>query len=244
MGLNRIVTTRRLYELVTDDGCSISPYVWRTKFALAAKGLDYESCGVGFVDVPAIGSGEFRTLPVLEDAGQWVGDSWAIAAYLDQTYPGPALFSCEGEHALALFFEKWFALEVISNFFRICVLDIHDRLREADKAYFRKSRETRLGQTLEAAHAERERYLPAVQKSLQPMRLTLRASPFLGGNAPGYADFIAIGAFIWAGAVATPDLLECDDPLLEWLDRCLSLYGGIGGSLALPGLGRIEQGRT
>ena len=238
------MTTRRLYELVTDDGCSISPYVWRTKYALAAKGLPYESCGVGFVDIAAIGSGEFRTLPILEDGGQWVGDSWTIAAYLDQTYPEPSLFSCEGEHALALFFEKWFAVEVISNLFRICVFDIHNRLREADKDSFRQSRETRLGQPLEVAHAERERFLPVVQKSLQPMRLTLRASPFLGGNSPGYADFIATGAFIWAGAVATVDLLERDDPLLEWLDRCLCLHGGIGASLALPGLGRTGQGRA
>lgn len=239
------MTTRRLFELVTDDGCSISPYVWRTKYTLAAKGLPYESCGVGFVDVPAIGAGEFRTLPILEDAGnQWVGDSWVIAAYLDETYPKPALFSCEGERALALFFDKWLSVEVISTLFRICVLDIHNRVRKADKAYFRQSRETRLGQPLEAAHAERDRYLSAFRKSLQPMRLALRPSPFLGGNSPGYADFIAIGAFIWAGAVATVDLLERDDPLLEWVDRCLSLYGGIGASLALPGLGGTGRGRA
>jgi len=236
------MTTRRLFELVTDEGWSISPYVWRTKYALAAKGLPYESCGVGFIDVPAIGSGGFRTLPILEDSGRWVGDSWAITAYLDETYPDPALFSSEGEHALALFFEKWLAVEVISNLFRICVLDIHNRLRDADKAYFRESRETHLGQPLEGAHAERERYLPALRKSLLPMRLTLQTSSFLGGNSPGYADFIAIGAFIWAGAVATVDLLERDDPLLEWVGRCLSLYGGIGASLALPGLGRPGRG--
>ena len=235
------MTNRRLFELVTDDGCSISPYAWRTKYALAAKGLAYESCGVGFVDIPTIGPGRFRTLPILQNAEQhWVGDSWAIAEYLDEADPDPALFSCEGEQALALFFEKWLAIEVISNLFRICVLDIHDRLREADRAYFRQSREARLGQPLEAAHAERERYLPALRQALQPMRLALRQSPFVGGQSPGYADFIAIGAFIWAGTVASLDLLEPDDPLLEWLDRCLGLYGGIGACMPLVGLGRTQ----
>jgi glutathione S-transferase len=219
------MTTRCLFELVTEDGCSISPYVWRTKYALAAKGLSYESCGVGFVDIPAIGSGAFSTLPILEDGERQVGDSWAIAAYLDQAYPDPQLFSSEGERALALFFEKWLAVEVISNLFRICVLDIHDRLRQADRVYFRESREARLGQTLEAAHA------------LQPMRLALRQNRFIGGRSPGYADFIAIGAFIWGGSVATIDLLERDDPLRDWLDECLDLYGGIAGSLPLIGLG-------
>ena len=232
------MTTRRLFELVTDDGCSISPYVWRTKYALAAKGLPYESCGVGFVDIPTIGSGHFRALPVLQDGAQWADDSWAIAAYLDEVYPDVRLFGSKGEHALALFFEKWLAVEVIGNLFRICVLDIHDRLRKADQAYFRQTREARLGQPLEAAHANRERYLPVLRQSLQPMRLAFRESPFLGGHSPSYADFVAAGAFIWAGTVATLQLLERDDPLLEWLERCLSLCGGIGTLLALPGLGR------
>ena len=235
------MTTRRLFELVTEDGCSISPYVWRTKFALAAKGLAYESCGVGFVDIPAIGSSAFSTLPILDDGERQVGDSWAIAAYLDQAYPDPQLFSCEGERALALFFEKWLAVEVISNLFRICVLDIHDRLRQADRVYFRESREARLGQPLEAAHAEREKYIPALRQGLQPMRLALRQNRFIGGRSPGYADFIAIGAFIWGGSVATIDLLEPDDPLREWLDECLNLYGGIAGSVPLIGLVRAGK---
>ena len=224
---------------MTEDGCSISPYVWRAKYALAAKGLDYESCGVGFVDIPAVGSGTFGTLPVLQDSEQhWLGDSWKIATYLDETYPDPPLFSSGSEHALALFFEMWLGVEVMPKLFRICVFDIYNRLREADRPYFRQSREARLGQPLEAAHAERERYLQPLRQSLQPMRLALRQNPFIGGQAPGYPDFIAIGAFIWAGAVATVELLDSDDPLLDWLDRCLNLYGGIGASLALPGFGR------
>lgn len=139
------MTTRRLFELVTEDGCSISPYVWRSKYALAAKGLAYDRCDVGFVDISSIGSGGFATVPVLQDPnGQWVAESWAIAAYLDDTYPDPPLFSCPGEHALALFFEKWLAVEVVSKLFRICALDIHNRLRKADQAYFRQTREARL----------------------------------------------------------------------------------------------------
>ena len=232
------MTLRRLFELVTEDGCSISPYVWRTKFVLAGKRLPYEAVGVGVADIPAVGSGEFRALPVLQDGERWVDDSWAIAAYLDELYPAPPMFASQGEHALALFFEKWLAVEVIGKLFRICVLDIHNRLRQADQAYFRKTRELRLGQSLEATHAEREHFLPVLRESLEPMRLALRQSPFIGGHSPGYADFIAAGALIWAGTVTTLHLLEDIDPLLEWLDQCLSLYGGIGSSLSLPGLGR------
>ncbi len=232
------MTNRRLFELVTDDGCSISPYAWRTKFALALKGLDYETCAVGFTDIPAIGSGAFSSVPVLQDGEQWLGDSWVIAAYLDDAFPdSPRLFSCPAERAMVLFFEKWIASEVISQMFRICVFDIHNRLRAADRAYFRRTREARLGQPLEAVHAERDRYLPILRQHLQPMRLALRQSHFLGGDAPNYADFIAAGAFIWAGSVASLKLLEADDPLFEWLGRCLDLYDGVGSSLSLPGFG-------
>lgn len=231
--------TRRLFELVTRDGISISPYVWRTKYALAAKGLDYESCGIGFVDIPVVCPPNAGTLPILQDFQQrFICDSWEIAAYLDETYGDPLLFSCEREHSLVLFFDRWLSVEVVPNLLRICALDIYNRLRNADQIYFRHSREVRLGRSLESAHAERERYLPKVRRALEPMRVALRHSAFVGGASPSYADFIAAGAFIWAGSVATIHLLEADDPMLEWLDRCLGLFGGIGSALSLVGLGR------
>ncbi len=231
------MTERRLYELTTGDGCSISPYVWRTKFALGHKKLPYESRHVGFTDIRTVGSGTFKSLPILEDAGNWIGDSWTIASYLDRAYPdAPALFSSAAEYGVLRFFEKWLAVEVVSKLFRICALAIHNRLHEKDQAYFRQSREARLGKPLEAAHGEREQYLPELRESSQPLRLTLRDQSFLGGDSSSYADYIAAGAFIWAGKVATVELLEAGDYLLPWLRRCLDLHEGIGTSLSLPGL--------
>ena len=238
------MTTRCLYELTTEDGCSISPYVWRTKFALAHKQLAYESRPAGFTEIAAIGPGTFKALPVLDDGGTWIGDSWDIAGYLDRTYPEAPLFASPAEYGAARFFEKWLGIEVVTNLFRICVLDIHDRLREEDRAYFRESREARLGTTLEAAHARREEYLPELRQRLLPLRLTVREQAFIGGEAPSYADYAAAGALIWAGSVATVTLLEPDDTVLSWLRRCLDLYGGIGASLALPGLPAWPDGRA
>lgn len=232
------MTTRCLYELMTQDGCSISPYVWRTRFALAHKKLPYESRAAGFTTIAAIGPGTFKTLPVLDDGGTWIADSWEIAAYLDRAYPdAPPLFASPSDYGAARFFEKWLGVEVVSNLFRICVLDIHDRLGEEDRAYFRQSREARLAESLEAAHSRRDEYLPELRQRLLPLRLTVREQPFIGGDAPAYADYAAAGAFIWAGSVATVQLLEPDDPLLLWLRRCLDLHGGVGASLALPGFG-------
>lgn len=224
---------RRLFELVTADGCSISPYVWRSKFVLASKGLGYRTEPVGFTDIAAIGAGQFKTLPILQDGEAWIGDSWAIADHLDRNYPDrPAIEPAAA--AGIVFFDRWMAAEVSANLFRICVFDIFDRLRDADRVYFRSSRERRLGQSLEEAHAQRETYVPIIRQRLQPLRLTLRDRPYVGGEEPNYADYIAAGTLIWGGSIATVPLLAEDDPLIPWLRRCLDLFGGVGADLSLP----------
>lgn len=227
----------RLYELAIADGSSISPYVWRIKYALAHKGLAYESVPLGFTEIPAACGGRYKTVPILEDGSETVCDSWAIADYLDRAYPDrPALFSSLAERAMVRFFDKWLMTAVQPLLFHLYVSDIHGRVRPEDQAYFRQSREQRIGQTLEAFTAVRESWLPVVRKALKPMRLLLTETPFLGGEAPNYADYIALGAFIWAGSVATLPLLEADDTLLPWIERGLDAYGGIGRVNAMPGL--------
>lgn len=230
---------RRLFELVTEDGCAISPYAWRSRYALAHKELPYEQVGVGFAEIGKIGPGTFKSVPVLQDEERWIGDSWTIAAYLDERYPNaPRIFSSPAEYWTVRFFEKWLLVEVVSTLFRICAMDIYARLRPADRPYFRQTREARLGHSLEDADQQRHEYVPRLREALQPLRLSLRERPFVGGETPNYADFVAIGAFLWAATVASSPLLKEDDPLLSWIDRSLALYGGIGKSLRLPGLGR------
>ncbi len=225
-----------LYELVTADGAAISPYAWRSRFALAHKGLRFETAGVGFADIGAIGDGGFKTVPVLHHDDRWIGDSWMIADHLDIAVPRAPLFSSPGERAALRFFDRWLVRELLLNMFRVCVLDIHERLDPGSRDYFRASREARLGATLEEAHAAREGPLAELRLRLEPARLALRDAPFLAGEAPGYADYCLAALFIWGGSVATLPLLAANDPLRPWLDRCLALHDGIGHGLALPGL--------
>ena len=50
-----------LYELVGRDDLRFSPYCWRTRFALAHKGLEFETVPVRFADKQPIAfSGEER----------------------------------------------------------------------------------------------------------------------------------------------------------------------------------------
>ena len=63
-----------------------------------------------------------------------------------------------------------------------------------------------------------------------PLRQTVEAQPFLGGAAPSYADYLAFGPFQWARSISASKLLEDDDPVAVWVERCLDLYDGLGRS--------------
>jgi glutathione S-transferase len=221
----------RLYELVLENGRSSSPYVWRIRYALGHKGLDFETVPVGFTGIPKILGGRYKTLPVLTDGETAVGDSWEIAAYLDAAFPHrPALFHGPGEYSAVRLHDEWQAWHVMRKLFALYALDIHDAARPEDRAYFRQSRERLLkGKTLEEFTANRVSQVPEARAALMPLRNQLRRFAFLGGAAPNYADYIALGAFQWVASVGTLPLLAADDELLRsWLERCADLYGGIG----------------
>jgi glutathione S-transferase len=220
----------RLYELVLDNGRSVSPYVWRIRYALGHKGLPFESVPVGFTEIPRLFDGRFKTLPVLSHGDTMLNESWDIAQYLDRAFPDlPAIFSGPAEYAAVRLHDEWFAAVVMRKLSRIYTLDIHDSVRENDRAYYRRSREARFnGTSLEEFTADRDALLPVVREALAPLRAQLARSPFLGGGSPTYVDYVAFGAFQWAASVSTLPLLANDDTLRAWLDRGFDLYGGIG----------------
>jgi glutathione S-transferase len=224
-----VVNKVRLYELALQDGRSASPFVWRIRYALAHKGIAFETVYLGFTEIPTVFGGKFKTVPILEHADSALNESWDIAEYLDRTFPQqPLLFNTAAELSLMRFFDAWFVGEVLRKMFRVYVKDVHDAARPEDRRYFRESREKNMkGKTLEGFTADRATYLPAIRASLAPLRTHLQKCAFLGGSAPNFADYIALGGFYWAASVGTLPLLERDDSLRDWLDRGFNLYGGI-----------------
>ncbi len=220
----------RLYELVLENGRSASPYVWRIRYALAHKGLSCETVPVGFTEVARIMGGRFKTVPVIEYDGNAMAESWDIAEHLDRTFAdAPALFASPGELAVVRLTDTWFSADVVRKMFGVYVLDVHNAARPEDRAYFRRSREERLkGATLEGFTADRASRLPALRDALAPLRAHLARYPYLGGNAPNYADYIALGAFHWVASVSTLPMLANNDTLRPWIERGLDLYGGLG----------------
>ena len=220
----------RLFELVLADGRSASPYVWRTRYALAHKGLEFESVPLGFTDIPRTFDGRFKTVPVLEDGGTRLAESWDIAEYLDRTFPERPIFSTAAEASMVRLVESWLLTEVVRRIVRIYILDVHNAARAEGRDYFRRSREARFnGATLEAVTAERRSRLPELRDALAPLRAHLATRDFLGGATPNYADYIALGLFQWLASVATlPPLAAGDHVLRGWLDRGFTLYRGLG----------------
>ena len=221
----------RLYEVALANGHSASPFVWRIRYALAHKGLPFESVCLGFTEIPAALSGRFKTVPIIECGQTAMAESWDIALYLDQAFPtAKPLFATPAEVALVRLTDEWFIAEVLRKMFRIYVLDVHNAARAEDRDYFRAKREKSWfleGQTLEAFSADREARLPALRDSLGPVRAQLKRFPFMGGQSPNYADYIVLGAFVWAASVATIPMLKADDSLRGYVDRGFDLFGGL-----------------
>ena len=220
-----------LYDLQLASGCTISPFVWRTKYALAHKGFDIDIVPGGFTGILERTGGRSERVPVIVDDGEWVLDSWVIAEYLDEKYPDrPMLFEGPGMKVLTKFIDGWLWRTAIGPWFRCYILDYHDLSLPQDQEYVRWSREQWFlgGQKLEEVQAGREDRLPLVPPQLEPLRQLLRDTRWLGGETPNYADFSALATFLWTASVArTPPLTE-DDPLRDWLDRGFDLYGGLG----------------
>jgi glutathione S-transferase len=217
-----------------DPGLRFSPYCWRTRFALAHKGMPVETIPWRFTEKDAIAfSGQTR-VPVIRDGDRVVSDSWAIAEYLEETCPMPALFGGAIGRAHALFINSWADSVLLGGIARFIVRDLLDVIDPRDRAYFRTSREARFGVTLEQVQAGREDRLATFRESLLPIRLVLRKQEWLGGASPSYADHIIAGTLMWPRCASRFALLADDDPVAVWFGRMLDQYGGLGRGAKTP----------
>jgi glutathione S-transferase len=220
-----------MYDLAgADPDVRFSPYCWRTRFALAHKGLPVDTVPWRFTDREALAFSGQGKVPVIQDDGKVVSDSWAIADYLEDQGPTPTLFGGASGRAHALFVNAWADAVLVGGIARFIVRDLVDIIDPKDRDYFRSSREARFGMSLEAVQEGRENRLAAFRELLLPVRLVLRRQEWLGGAAPSYADHIVAGTLMWPRCASRFELLEANDPVAQWQGRVLDLYGGLGRS--------------
>src|SRR3984957_13536044 len=140
----------------------------------------------------------------------------------------PSLFDSAAGRSLTRYYST-FADGLVAAILPFIALDILDRIAAEDRDYFRASREKRVGMTLEAFVARREAKLPAFRANLMPVRHTLTAQPFFGGDEPLYADYAVFGPFQWARCISPFRILDAADPLAPWRQHLLERFDGLAG---------------
>jgi glutathione S-transferase len=216
-----------LYELVGIEDRRFSPYCWRTRMALEHKGLAYETVPVRFTDKPIIAFSGQERVPVIRDGEKVVSDSWAIATYLEDTYPDtPALFGCAAGRGLAKFLNVWTDRALHGTLIRLVIADILDHADPADRDYFIESRTKRFGASPAEVQTRSDADRKAFSAAIATIGAALEGQDFLSGDAPAYGDYIVFGAFAWARAISPFALVDRGDPVFAWRERMLDLFGG------------------
>lgn len=222
----------RLFDLAgADDDLRFSPNCWRTRLALAHKGLPVETIAWRFTEKDAIAASGQGKVPVLVAGDKWLHESWTIAEYLEDNYPDrPSLFGSARDRAITRFVNEWASKVLHPAVALVVVPDIPAALHEKDRDYFRMTREAAFGRSFQALAGEREQALAALSLTLAPLRSTLASQPFVAGATPAYGDHAVFGAFQWARVVSSLVLTAADDPVSAWVERMLDAYDGLARS--------------
>jgi glutathione S-transferase len=227
-----VIMSIRLYELAGSNPDQLfSPFCWRTRFSLKHKELPFESVPWRFTENDALGFSGQTKVPVLVDGATVVHDSWTIATYLDLTYKAKPLL---GDPAHVRFINAWADTVLHPAIARMVVRDILDVIPEHARPYFRQSRERAFGMTLEQVMEGREERREPFRAVLNPVRTVLRAQPWLGGEAPDYADYIVAGSLMWPRCVSAFDIMPEDDIVTDWFTKIRALFDGMGEKAVRP----------
>ena len=130
-------------------------------------------------------------MPIIEHDGHVVHDSWSIACHLEDRFPDrPSLFGGAIGRGAARLVNIW-SDTVLGRAMRPQIYaDFIRCIDPGDRDYFRRSRETQLGMTLEQFSADRDAAMPALIEACAPLERTLSEQPFIAGQAPAYVDYV------------------------------------------------------
>ena len=216
-----------------------SDHIALSRFCLNIKGIPYRTVWVEYPDIVAlskqIGVGPTSTdpdgsphytLPAIYDPNTRtaVAESFAIARYLDRTFPssGPTLIPKETD-ALHMAFVQAFRDAFMNDAVQLVFLATCAQLNSRSEAYFRRTREAWLKAKLEdfapAGSEKRATHWEGVQKGLHTVKEWLEADGteklhFMGDKF-SYADVFAASHLLWMKLVLGPESEEWMD-IMKW----------------------------
>ncbi|MCP9809923.1 glutathione S-transferase family protein [Cyanobium sp. HWJ4-Hawea] len=210
-----------------------SPFCAKVRLVLAFKRLDYSvvevTPGLGQISLFQL-SGQ-RQVPVLVDGPEVIADSSAIALYLEDKFPTPALLPADPLlRSRALLLEDWADTSLASGarmaLLQAAALDpqlrselLPEATPELVKQFVDKVPNRLfggLGDALGSVMGAAERQ--HLQANLQQLAVMVAAGPYLVGSSLSLADLAVAAqlAFCQVPGLADHPLLE---PLFSWRDR-------------------------
>jgi glutathione S-transferase len=222
--------TLTLFELGGLDDRRYSQFSWRTRLALAHKGLAANYRPVRVSDKQAIAfSGQDKVPILVDESGVAITDSWRIAEHLESRYQDrPSLFGGAAGHAFARFINNWVDRVLVPQAAAMLMADVIECVDDEDAGHLRRQTERIFGKALEDLRGGRDTRINEFRRALDPARSTLKVQQFLSGSAPAYPDYVLFSVFQWARIVSAFDLLDPGDAaLLSWRARMLDLFDGM-----------------
>lgn len=182
---------------------------FKTRLALNLKGLPFETKWLDHPDIaPTLSGlgtaankdgGTPYTCPAVSTPSHPVPvmESWTIAEFLDETYPeAPSkLFPGPGAKPLARAVRSYADVVIGPLIQPITIPRVYLILTERGKAYFKSSREKRLGMSIEE-YVKANTDIPKFVKAWEVFDQMLgddEEGPFLMGKLPSYGDIIIVG---------------------------------------------------
>ncbi len=221
--------TITMYERVGFENRRPSPFSWRSRYAITHKGINVTYQPTRFLEADMIEqlSGQ-RYVPILVDGSKVVHDSWRIALYLEKQFPDrPSLFGGESALGQTRFICLWADSTLGQLIKHLIYADFIRCLAPEDRPYFRSSRETALGQSLEAACADRAAWQTRFSAACEPLETLLAEQNFIAGQAPQYVDYSVFSLFQWARLGSPQDLVREQSALAAWRKRMIGLFDGL-----------------
>jgi glutathione S-transferase len=188
---------------VTLYGSSISTYVRTARIALAEKGVGYDLKDV-WVDSPEITQRHpFQKIPVLRHGDFELYETFAVARYIDEAFPGPALQPSDPKARGRM--TQW--ISVHNSYCYPTLIGGIVLERVAPKLLNRPSDEAKIKATL-----------PEAQQRLDVLEKAVGTTPYLAGNEPTLADYFLYPVMFYVSVVPEGNaLLESRPGLRRWM---------------------------
>lgn len=223
----------KLYDLCGRDNKRFSPFGWRTRMALVHKGLETSAELVRFTEKEKLEFSGQKLVPVIVDGETVVNDSWAIAEYLEDTYPElPSLFGSAAGRGMAKTITKFVDMTILPKLPNLIIADLVENVDERCRPYFIESREKRFGKSLAEVQEGRDERVGEFRKAMEPIRQVLATQPYICGEAPAYGDIPLFSVLQWSRVGSPYAVIEAGDPIHDWFERMLDQYNGEGRSEA------------